>query len=205
MNTQKKEPHILVVDDRKQEDDILKLLSQKIDYGSEKYSYEKIYKKAFYVKKITAKKKQKTAFIEKITDFIKEFFSEDNNTDNLAWAELLKKENYKHKDYIALEPIHYKTMMNYIEDLEDRLAIQKFEESDEETFPLELVKALIKTPEKSVQLYREYRSLTQEQLAEKAGVGRPMLAQIETGRKKGSIITLKKIAAALDVDLEDIV
>ena len=50
----------------------------------------------------------------------------------------------------------------------------------------------------------DYRGLTQQQLADKCGIQRAYLAEIETGRKSGSVKTLKAIAAALDVDLTSI-
>ena len=41
-------------------------------------------------------------------------------------------------------------------------------------------------------------------LAERAGVNRVTVAEIETGRKKGSVATLCALAVALDVTLDDL-
>ena len=46
---------------------------------------------------------------------------------------------------------------------------------------------------------RKLKSLTQEQLAEKAGFTRNYLARVETGRKNISLQLLFKIAEILDV------
>lgn len=54
-------------------------------------------------------------------------------------------------------------------------------------------------------IYRKYRKMTQVQLAEKAGIARAYLAQLETGKKQGSVEVLKKIASTLNLDLDDIV
>jgi transcriptional regulator with XRE-family HTH domain len=42
-------------------------------------------------------------------------------------------------------------------------------------------------------------------LAAQAGIGKGYLSQIENGERTGTIETLKKLAAALGADLEDIV
>lgn len=48
---------------------------------------------------------------------------------------------------------------------------------------------------------RSDRSLTQGELAKKAGVAQSTIAQIESGRKDPSISTLRQIAAALDIEI----
>lgn len=54
----------------------------------------------------------------------------------------------------------------------------------------------------AIKIIRKFRGLTQGDLAEAAGISRPYLTEIETGRKDGSIRALKSIAGALDVSLE---
>jgi DNA-binding XRE family transcriptional regulator len=54
----------------------------------------------------------------------------------------------------------------------------------------------------AIKIIRKYRGLTQNDLAEAAGISRPYLTEIETGKKDGSIRALKSIAGALDVSLE---
>jgi transcriptional regulator with XRE-family HTH domain len=49
--------------------------------------------------------------------------------------------------------------------------------------------------------WRERRGLTQEQLAEKAGISRGYLARLETARQDPKLSTLEKIAKALKVDI----
>jgi transcriptional regulator with XRE-family HTH domain len=53
-------------------------------------------------------------------------------------------------------------------------------------------------------VWREHRGQSLRQLAERAGIGVGYLSQIENGERKGTAETLKKIAAALDVDLDDL-
>jgi len=46
--------------------------------------------------------------------------------------------------------------------------------------------------------------LTQAELAKKAGISRDTLNQVERGRQKPSFLTLRKLAAALGVEPEEI-
>ena len=50
----------------------------------------------------------------------------------------------------------------------------------------------------------EHRRLTQEGLAKKSKVSRAMIAAIEACHKRGGIGTLKKLAGALEVDLDNL-
>ena len=59
-------------------------------------------------------------------------------------------------------------------------------------------------PRKLVELEKEHRGLTQEQLASAADVSRALVAAIETGRKEGSMSSLKKLAAALGCELGNV-
>ncbi|NBX04275.1 MAG: XRE family transcriptional regulator [Alphaproteobacteria bacterium] len=71
------------------------------------------------------------------------------------------------------------------------------------TLPPELSQRL-KDGEHPVRLFRRLKKMTQAELAEKAGIARPYLTEIETGKKQGSIPVLKAIAGALGVELNDI-
>ena len=48
-------------------------------------------------------------------------------------------------------------------------------------------------------------SLTQQQLADAAGISKPYLSQIETGKRKGSTDILSALAKALKVTLEEVI
>ena len=58
--------------------------------------------------------------------------------------------------------------------------------------------------ESPVRIWRDHRALTQETLAKVSKVSRGMIAAIEAGHKTGGIATLKKLAAGLKVDLENL-
>jgi transcriptional regulator with XRE-family HTH domain len=46
--------------------------------------------------------------------------------------------------------------------------------------------------------------LTQQELAERAGISKPYLSQIETGKRQGTVETLSAIARSLGVPLDAI-
>ena len=58
--------------------------------------------------------------------------------------------------------------------------------------------------EPPLRVWREYRGLTQQALADAAGVGKSYICQLEAGTRKGSVGTLRALAAALHLDLDDI-
>jgi DNA-binding XRE family transcriptional regulator len=59
--------------------------------------------------------------------------------------------------------------------------------------------------ENPLKVNREYRGLTQQKLADKVGISRSYITDIEAGRKDSSIKVMKKIAEALNLEIDDIV
>lgn len=57
---------------------------------------------------------------------------------------------------------------------------------------------------KRIQLIRERRGLTQEELEEKSGVNTKYLSAIERGQKNTTVKTLEKIAKGLDIELYEL-
>ncbi len=75
---------------------------------------------------------------------------------------------------------------------------------DEELIPSEVTYALL-DGENPIRVWREYRGLTQQQVAEAAGISKSYLSQLETGQRKGSAEVLARVAKALNVSLDDLV
>jgi DNA-binding XRE family transcriptional regulator len=63
----------------------------------------------------------------------------------------------------------------------------------------------IESGELPIRAIRKYRGLTQNDVAERAGLRQGYIADIEAGNKTGSAASLKAIAAALGVPLDVIV
>ena len=73
-----------------------------------------------------------------------------------------------------------------------------------EAFPSSVVDRLL-SGENPVRVHRLHRGMTQAALAAEAGISAIYMSQIETGKRTGSTKTLSAIAAALDIDLDDLV
>lgn len=74
----------------------------------------------------------------------------------------------------------------------------------EELIPSEFADRII-DGESPLRVYREFRGMTQSALAESANVNRVQIADIEAGRKTGSVETVRKLASALKVTIDDLV
>lgn len=108
------------------------------------------------------------------------------------------------KRFVMVPESKYDAMREQLEDAADIAALDYALSLNQEGFPLSLFDA-IDAGENPVRAFRKYRGLTQQQLADAAGILRPMLSSIENGQKSGSIATAKAIAKALKVPLEEIV
>lgn len=103
------------------------------------------------------------------------------------------------KSYVLLSEEDYEDLIDGLE----ASAVMARIAAGEETWPLHVVEARAKG-ENAVRVFRTYRGLSVSDLAEAAGISQPYLSEIETGKKTGSLDVLKRIAAALRVDLDDI-
>ena len=84
---------------------------------------------------------------------------------------------------------------------ETKLALAQ---GEEELIPSEITYALL-DGENPIRVWRDYRGLTQQQVAEAAGISKPYLSQLESGRRKGTAEVLAAVARALKVSLDDLV
>ena len=71
-------------------------------------------------------------------------------------------------------------------------------------FPIEVTDRLL-AGENPVKVYREYRGLTQNQLATTIALNVVYPSQIETGKRTGSAKTLAALAGALNVNVDDLI
>jgi len=72
-----------------------------------------------------------------------------------------------------------------------------------DNLPVEFVTRLI-DGEHPVRIWREFRGLSPLALADKAGVGRSYIAEIEAGKKPGSLAAHRNLAYALGVTIDDL-
>jgi DNA-binding XRE family transcriptional regulator len=105
-----------------------------------------------------------------------------------------------YEEYLKL--LEQAEMLEDIRDYDDAKA--ELEKGEDELIPSDVVFAII-DGENPIKVWREYRGLTQQQLAGAAGISKPYLSQIETGKRNGTTEILSAIAKALEVSLDEIV
>lgn len=114
------------------------------------------------------------------------------------------------KAEFAVIPIdEYKLLLEKAEELDDVTAFDKamheLEVGKDELVPAEIAKRLVSGKESPLKVWREFRGMTQEKLAEQAGISQGQVALIEGGKREGNVSVLKGLANALKVDLDDLV
>ena len=103
------------------------------------------------------------------------------------------------------EYIHLAEEAEMLQDIRDYDAVKvAIEQGKEEIIPGEVTFALLDGVN-PIKVWRDYRGLTQQQLAETVKISTPYLSQIETGMRIGTTEVLIAIAKALNVTLDDIV
>jgi DNA-binding XRE family transcriptional regulator len=74
----------------------------------------------------------------------------------------------------------------------------------EELVPSEVVYAILDGGN-PIKVWREYRGLNQQQLAQAAGLSASYLSQIESGKRNGTTEALTAVAQALNLTIDDLV
>ena len=109
-------------------------------------------------------------------------------------------------EWAVLPYAEYEHLMALLEDMQDTGDAQRIMSNlargEDEALPQAVAQRLL-NDEAPLRVWREYRGLSQTQLAEAAGVTQAMVTMIETGRRKGQTSTLKRLADVLEVDVDD--
>ena len=82
--------------------------------------------------------------------------------------------------------------------------LERIKAGTEELIPSDVVDKLL-AGDAPLTVWREYRGLSQSELARRSAVNRIQIIDIESGRKTGSVATLKKLATALRVNIDDLI
>ncbi len=108
---------------------------------------------------------------------------------------------------LAVLPIEeYQKMLDQLEMQDD---IRFAEEADrrrlagEEYFPGEIVDKLL-NGENPLRVWRTYRGLSQQELADKVGCSKMKISSLETGKQDTSSGNWRKLAEALNLNVDDI-
>ncbi len=110
------------------------------------------------------------------------------------------------KDTVTLSRADWEMIVGRLDDASDRAALRRSLSGadDSEALPVALYRR-IRKGENAVRVWREHRGLGLNALARSAGVSAPYLSEIENGAKPGSAAVLKKLARALEIDLDELV
>lgn len=113
------------------------------------------------------------------------------------------------KPAFAVLPIgEYRALLESAEDARDAAALtraaKRYARKEEETVPAAVVDRLL-AGDAPLRVWREHRGLTGAMLAELIDVTPAHISKLETGKGEPSIALLRKLAVALDVDLDSLV
>ena len=112
------------------------------------------------------------------------------------------------KQVVIIPADDYRILVEKAEMLDDVAAYDRAKAAlaagDEELVPALVANAIL-DGENPVRVWRLHRDMSQVQLAEAAGISQAYLAQIETGKREGTLSLYRSLADALELDLEDLV
>ncbi len=103
----------------------------------------------------------------------------------------------------AVVPIEvFERLMSAAEDLDDIALYETAKTADDGArIPAEVLYATLDGAH-PIKAWRNYRSLTLQALADRAGISKAFLSQIENGKRTGTIAVLSALARALDVPVD---
>ncbi len=106
-------------------------------------------------------------------------------------------------EYAVIPVADYERLLEKATMLDDVLAFDQAVAKDEESIPSEMVMRLV-AGENKIKVWRVYRGLTQAALAERAEIAQAMVAQLEAGKRTGSIQLLRRVADGLGIYVDDL-
>ena len=108
-------------------------------------------------------------------------------------------------EYAVIPIEEYRRMVAALEDAADVAAIERAwgEDAAGETVPGDVVNGILDGAS-PLRAWRTHRGLTLEVLAERIGVSKGYLSQIEQGRKPGTLGVFRRLADVLDVPIDDL-
>ncbi|MGA7979449.1 MAG: helix-turn-helix transcriptional regulator [Chromatiaceae bacterium] len=107
-------------------------------------------------------------------------------------------------EYAVVPYAEFERLCRLAEEAEDVRAYDMAMADEGEAVPHEVMRRLVEG-ESPLRVWREHRGLTQAVLAERAGVDKTYISQIEAGRKSASVKVMSRLGAALGVTLDDLI
>jgi DNA-binding XRE family transcriptional regulator len=116
------------------------------------------------------------------------------------------------QDTVTVSRVVWAQLLSELEDVEDRAAVverrrreARGKQATRRNYLSVGEARRLLDGESPVKVWREKRGRSQRELAAAAGVSAGYLAEIETGRKPGSVAALARLAKALQVQVEDLI
>lgn len=110
-------------------------------------------------------------------------------------------------EMVTITKVEYDRLREAAEDLADVRAYDRVKadlaSGAEELLSADAVNRIL-AGENPLRVFRELRGMTQVALADASAVNRVQISDIEAGRKAGSIATLRKLADALGITIDDL-
>lgn len=104
--------------------------------------------------------------------------------------------------HVLLRFADWERIRGILEDAEDLEAVQRVEsDPNQDRIPLAVVKRLL-DDENPLKVWREHRELTQQALADAAGLPQSTIARLESGERKGTVAQMRRLANALGITLD---
>jgi ribosome-binding protein aMBF1 (putative translation factor) len=112
-------------------------------------------------------------------------------------------------DRMAVIPVEeYERLVEAAEETTDVRAYdeakRRLASGQDELLPATMVSRIL-DGESALRVWREHRGLTLKELADKAQVSAPFVSQIEKGQREGSVETMRKLADALKISVDDLI
>ena len=116
-------------------------------------------------------------------------------------AQIIEKDGVP--EFAVLPYAEYERLLAIAEDKMDAADVLAYREAREESFPESVVDGLV-NGDHPIKVYRNYRQLTQQELADRIGKSKPYIAKLEAGERTGTIDVLARITEVLEVDLDQL-
>ena len=104
--------------------------------------------------------------------------------------------------------IPYAQYLKLVENAENFQDLQDYDKAktalargEEELIPAEVVNTFL-DGENAIKVWREFRGMTQAELAQQGKISTPYLSQLESGKRQGSVEVFSALARVLHVALE---
>jgi mRNA interferase RelE/StbE len=111
-------------------------------------------------------------------------------------------------EMVTITREEYQRLREAADDLADIAAYDRAKAAlaagEDELIPSAFVDRIL-DGESPLRVFRDFRGLTQSGLAAASGVNRVQIADIEAGRRSGSVETFRKLAQALNLSIDDLV